>query len=140
VDPERGVLVFRNRHETDSRRWVVDELDLRSRSTHRLFESATFSLAPHVWPGGGVALNPEQRGLTLLGSKDRVSCPLGLGVDVLEASDAQGRFVAVLHTPAGELGTPLVLDRATGQSWRLAVPDGEQIAIAGFARTAEETP
>ena len=139
VDAERGVLVYRNRHETDAHRWVVDEVDLASGRARRLFAGASFALAPHAWPGGGVALNPEGRGLTLLESRDPVAAPRGAGIDHVRAVDEGGRWVALLHTVPDALGVPVVLDRTTGEAWGLDVPTGADVAIAGFV-APEVTP
>jgi hypothetical protein len=131
-----GRLVFRERDETDARAWVVDALDLASGERERLYQGDTFALAPHVWPDGGVALSPGEGGLVLLGSADPVERPLGAGVDVVRGFSHDGRFVLALHTVAGALPEPFVIDRATGDATRLPAPPGARIALAGFAEAA----
>lgn len=138
VDTERGVLVYRGRHETDTRRWVVDEVDLASGATRRLYEGASFALAPHVWPDGGVAVNPGRRGLHLLGSPDAVLAPLGPGVDVVRGVSQDRRFVVVQHTAARGLPVPFVVDRRQGRACVLAAPVDQRVAVAGFVELAEE--
>lgn len=140
VDPSRGVLVYRGRHDTLSQRWVLDELDLATGTTTRLAESDRFALAPHAWPDGAVAFNPAGRGLSLLGSSDPVSSPLGPGVDVVRATSRDGRYVAALHTVSGRFAVPFVVDRRTGQAAPLGVPARTRSAIAGFVEAAEVSP
>lgn len=130
VDGDR--LVYRERDDRDSRVWVVETIDLSSGRSQRLHEGPSFSVAPHAWPGGGIALSPEGRGLELLGSRDRLHAPLGAGVDVVRAVSSDGRFVALLHTREGALDVPFVVDRRSSSSFRLPVPAGTRVDIAGF--------
>jgi len=132
IDRAGHRLIFRGRHESDPKRWTVEALDLSNGSLVRLYQGGSFSLAPHAWPGGGVALNPRRAGLQLLGSSDRLSAPLGAGVDVVRAFSSSGRFVALLHTVQGALPVAFVIDRASGQARRLPTSAGQRIAIAGF--------
>jgi hypothetical protein len=134
VDAQR--IVFRGRHQSDSRTWVVDALDLTSGALTRLHQGPSFSLAPHVWPDGGVAINQGQSGLSLLGSRDSLRAPLGPGVDRVRAFSSDARFVAALHTRAGELAVPFVLDRRSGKGERLPAPARTRVAIAGFVEAA----
>ncbi|MBW2528012.1 MAG: hypothetical protein JRI23_27775 [Deltaproteobacteria bacterium] len=140
VDHQRGVLVFRSRHESDSRRWTIEELDLRTGAMRRVYEGPTFALAPHVWPGGGLAFSPRRSGWTLLGSGDPVARPLGRGVDVLRSVSPDRRYVAALHTVQGTLGVPFVVDRRSGRAARLAAPAGRRVAVAGFVTAPEGSP
>ncbi|MBI4702118.1 MAG: hypothetical protein HY744_13370 [Deltaproteobacteria bacterium] len=140
VDEQRGKLVYRGRHETDARRWVIEEIDLASGTRARLYEGASFSLAPHVWPAQGaqaaVAFNPDGRGLRLLRSSDAVASPLGPGTDVVRSSSADGRFVVGEHFAAGKLPVAFVVDRPLGKARPLPVPEGARIAVAGFVEPA----
>jgi len=141
VDEARGMLWFEDRHETDSRRWVVDRVDLVSGARTRIHESASMSLAPHAWPGGGVALNPDGRsGLALLGTTLDVRHPLGGGVDLALAESAGGAYVAFLHTLPSRLPVPFTVDTATGEASRIATPDGTRVTIAGFVPDAGGAP
>ncbi len=136
VDHAGGRLIFRNRHETDSRRWVVDALELTPSGSgaalKRLYSGTSFSLAPHAWPGGAVAINPGQRGLRLLSSSDPVSPPLGPGVDLVSARSQDPPFVAIEHSRAGKLSLPYLLDRYSGAIQPLPFGRLARVAIAGF--------
>ena len=123
-------LVYRGRHERESRTWVVDVLDLSQGTRRRVHESASFSLAPHAWPDGAVALSPDQNGLMLLGSSAPVRAPLGAGVDVVRA--LHERFVALLHTREGAFDVPFLLERSTGKSYPLPAPGRTRVDIVGF--------
>jgi hypothetical protein len=125
-------LVYRGRHERESRTWVVDVIDLARGTRRRIHESASFALAPHAWPDGAVALSPDQSGLALLGSMDRIRAPLGSGVDVVRA--LRGRFVALLHTRERAFEFPFLLDRTTGKSHPLPAPGRTRVDIVGFMR------
>jgi len=129
-----GHLIFRQRHRRDPRRWQALRIDADGGSPEVLYEGETFALAPHAWPGGGVLLNPRREGMSLLGSQDALPPhPMGPGVDLLRATSTDQRYVALLHTRAGVLPRPFVVDRQTGRVAALEVPDQERIAIAGFA-------
>jgi len=136
VDRANARLIYRGRHERQTRTWVVDAVSLDSGKRTRLFRGPTFALAPHAWPDG-VALNPQRRGLKLIGSSDRIRAPWGDGVDVVRSISPNQRFVAALHTVAGQLPFAFVLDRQGG-SVRMVTPAGSRIAIAGFV--AEGSP
>ncbi len=140
IDTVTARLVYRGRHPSDARRWVVEALDLTAGSQTRLYEGVSFSLAPHVWPGGGIAINPRRGGLRLIGSGDPVASPLGPGVDVVRGLSKTERYVAVLHTVQGSLPVPFVIDRTSGATQRLATPTGTRIAIAGFVSSTGGTP
>lgn len=140
VDAARGVLVFRGRHESDRRRWLVERVEIASGERQRLYEGRSYALSPHLWPGGAVAFNPDGRGLALLGSSESVTHPLGPGVDVLRDVSRDERFVALLHTVAGRLPQPFVIDRAGGKAHRIEVPAPGRVAIAGFVEAAEVSP
>ena len=134
VDEGARALVFQGRHETDSRTWVVDRVDLASGKRSRLYEGSSMSLAPHVWPGGAVAYNPDGRsGLALLGvGALKVRGPLGDGVDVVLAASHDRRWLAALHTVQGALPAPFAINTETGAALALHGPPGARIAIAGF--------
>jgi hypothetical protein len=142
VDQQAGRLVYRGRHEHDTRRWVVDSVDLRSGHRRRIYEGRSFSLAPHAWPGGGVAINPARAGLELIGASDAVHRPFGPGVDMLRDVSSSGRFVALLHSfppnkHRGRQAHPFVIDRKSDRSAAIEVVPGARHAIAGFV---EGTP
>jgi len=131
---DEGALIFQSRHETDSRTWVVDRVDLTSGKKSRLFEGSSLNLAPHAWPGGAVAYNPDGRsGLALLGAGAlKVRGPLGEGVDVVLAASHDRRWLAALHTVQGALPAPFAINTETGAALALHGPPGARIAIAGF--------
>lgn len=130
-----GRLIFRQRHPDDTQRWQALRVDAHREgaSPELLYEDDTFALAPHAWPGGGLLINPRREGMALHGAHDPVSAhPMGPGVDLLRATSANRRFVALLHTRTDALPQPFIIDRTTG---RVSIPDappGERIAIAGF--------
>jgi hypothetical protein len=134
VDEGERALIFQGRHETDSRTWVVDRVDLTSGKKTRLFEGSSLNLAPHAWPGGAVAYNPDGRsGLALLGAGAlEVRSPLGEGVDVVLAASQDRRWLAALHTAQGALPAPFAINTETGAALALHGPPGARIAIAGF--------
>ena len=134
VDAERGAVVFEERDERDSRTWVVDRIDLASGARTRLAAASSMSLAPSVWPGGGVAYSPDGRsGLTLIDRKMKViHAPTGDGVDQVQAISADGAWVAALHTRPGELPVAFAIESATGRTLALPSAAGANVAIAGF--------
>ena len=138
VDPARGAIVFLERDPHDSRAWTIDRIDLASGARTRLHQSASMSLAPFAWPGGGVAWSVEGRGgLALLGKGRPLSpAPLGAGVDLVRALSTDGAWAALLHTVAGELPQPFAVDTRTGQARALPAPGGARIEIAGFLGAA----
>ena len=140
VDPVTPRLVYRGRHQSDARRWVVDALDLSTGSQTRLYDGVSFSLAPHVWPGGSLAINPRRGGLRLIGSSDPIASPLGPGVDVIRSLSNTERYVVFLHTVQGSLPVPSVIDRKSGATRRLAAPPGTRVAIAGLVSSTGGTP
>ncbi len=140
VDSVSETLVYRGRHEDDPRRWVVDALELATGAETRLFEGDSFSLAPHVWPGGGVAINPGRRGLRLLGSGDSLVSPMGPGVDLVRGVSQDHRYVALLHTVQGRLPLPFVVDRQTSRLAPVPTPPAARVAVAGFVAAKGGTP
>jgi hypothetical protein len=142
VDAASGALVFRGRHETNTKVWTVERVDLASGKTARLFESPSMTLAPHVLPAGAgaVAYNPySQSGLAILGSSADVSvqAPLGAGIDVLVATSPDGAWVAAQHTRPGELSVPFALNTKTGRAASLPSLAGARAVVAGFVSGEE---
>ncbi|MEP7120209.1 MAG: hypothetical protein ABJE95_04825 [Byssovorax sp.] len=134
VDPARGAVVLQERDERDARTWVVDRLDLATGARTRLATSSSMSLAPSVWPGGGVAYAPDSRGgLTLIGREMKpIHAPTGDGVDQVQALSRDGAWVAALHTRPGELPIAFAIEAATGRTLALPTSTGARVAIAGF--------
>lgn len=141
VDEGARALVFQGRHEANPRAWVVERVDLKSGERARLAESPSMNLAPHVWPGGGIAYNPDGRsGLALLGANagdSEIRGPMGEGVDAVLAGSQDGRWLAALHTVQGALPVPFAIDTETGAIAALHGPPGARIAVAGFLDNAE---
>jgi len=134
IDEAAGAVVFQERDEQDRSVWTVDRVDLATGARTRLHRSASMSLAPFAWPGGGVALSTNGRaGLALLGGAGRLQpAPLGEGVDFVRAASAGGAWVAALHPVAGRLPVPFAVDTRTGAAAALAAPPGARVEIAGF--------
>jgi hypothetical protein len=134
VDPARGAVVFQERDERDSRTWVIDRMDLATGARTRLAASSSMSLAPSVWPGGGVAYAPDSRGgLTLIGREMKpIHAPAGDGVDQVQALSRDGAWVAALHTRPGELPVAFAIEAASGRTLALPNAAGARVAIAGF--------
>ncbi len=132
LDARGDKLVFQGRHETDSRTWVVDEVEIATGRARRLFSSPSMTLAPAVLPNGGVLYNPPGHGLSTLAAEARVAGPLGPGVDVVAAATADSRWIAALHTQPSTLAVPFVVDTQTGAAAVLPAPRGSRVAIAGF--------
>jgi hypothetical protein len=135
VDEGSRALVFQGRHETDSRTWVIDRVDLTSGKKTRLYEGGSLTLAPHAWPGGAVVFNPDGSGLKLLGAGEGAPAlqgPLGEGVDVVLAASQDKRWLAALHTVPGALPAAFAVSTETGAALALHGPPGARIAVAGF--------
>jgi hypothetical protein len=134
VDAARGAVVFEERDERDSGTWVVDRIDLASGARTRLASARRLSLAPSVWPGGGVAYAPDSTsGLTLIGRTMKpILAPTRDGVDQVQALAPDGAWVAALHTRPGELPIAFAIEAATGRTLALPAAPGERVAIAGF--------
>lgn len=129
VDRER--LVYRQRHAGDARRWLVRTVPLAGGEASTLFEGDRFALAPHAWPGGGVALNAGGDGLSLLDATDSLRAPLGAGVDEVRAVDARGRWVALVHREPGGTSTPFLVDRTRDVVVPLPAP-GRRFELLGL--------
>ncbi len=139
VDAERGVLLFRGRHPTDSRTWTIEEIDIATGRLRLRHQGPSFAMAPHAWPGGAIAFNPRQGGLRLLDGGEPLRGPLGPGADLVRDLSADGRFVAALHTEPGRFATAFVVDRRQGAVAVLPAPARERIAVAGFLPAASST-
>lgn len=132
IDEKNGLLVFQNRHESDSHAWVVERVELGTGKTNRLFSGPSMTLAPFALPQGGVVFNPRGQGLSPLDTSLSVIAPLGAGVDVIAASTADGRWLAALHTRPSTFAVPFIVDTKTG-AWRvLPAPPNTRVAVAGF--------
>jgi hypothetical protein len=132
IDAARGAIVFQQRDEHDSRTWTVERVDLASGARERLFAGPSTSLAPHVFPGGGIALSSNGRdGLALLGAARALS-PLGAGVDVIQAVSPDGTWVAGAHTVAGRLPVAFAIDARAGAGSALPAPPDARVTVAGF--------
>jgi hypothetical protein len=125
-----GALVFENRDEAASDRWVIDRVALDSGGRRRLVTSANQALAPHVWPGGDVAYNGEgERGLVAPG----LTSPLGVGHDLVKALSPDGKWAAVLHyPPAAVLPELAVLDVAAGRVARVPRSEATHVEVVGL--------
>lgn len=135
VDAAGKRLVFQNRQTTDARTWEVVEVELATGRSRPLHAGPSMTMAPAVLPEGGVVFNPAGAGLRPLDAALRVDGPLGAGVDVIAASSPQIPYLAALHTVAGALPVPFLLDTRTGAAALLPAPKGARLAIAGFAVT-----
>lgn len=134
VDAEGRALVFTERDERSSQVWVVDRIDLQTTARTRLVRGSRMALAPHAWPGGALAFNPDgEKGLTLLLPTGRFQTlrPLGDGVDLVRGFSPDARFAALAHTRPGELPVPFVLSLPTGQSLPVSFPEEMRVDIAG---------
>jgi hypothetical protein len=132
IDAAGARLVFQNRHEADSRTWVIDEVTLANGKTRRLYQSASMTMAPALLPGGGVLFNPDGAGLHALDTEAPLRGPLGPGVDVHAGLSADGAHLLALHTVAGALPVPFVIETKSGAASVLPAPSGARIAIAGI--------
>lgn len=137
IDAAAGALVFQERDEADPGVWVIDRLDLATGKRLRLATSANNGLAPHTWPGGGVAYTPDRSaGLTVLGAQAVKRGPLGPGVDAVQAIAADGAWVVALHTSPGAFAVPFALRPSDGAVPSIPAPPGARIAVAGFVTTS----
>jgi hypothetical protein len=130
VDAGSDAIVFAERDEARSDRWVVDRVDLVSGARTRLHTSPSQHLAPHVWPGGAIAIAGDDGGLHLLGAAGRA--PAGAGVDVVRAISPDGGLAAAWHYPPGSAQPEvLILDAAARVRAHVAQP-ATRLEIAGF--------
>ncbi len=135
VDEKSGALVYENR-DPASGSWVAERLDIASGNVTRIAASPDMALAPHVWPGAGIVLNPTgARGLTrVAGTGASFAGPLGAGVDHVRSFSADTRWALVSHELPGRLPQPFALDVATGRTQTIAVGFGKRADIAGFVQ------
>ncbi|HTN82761.1 MAG TPA: hypothetical protein VL242_03725 [Sorangium sp.] len=139
IDAATAALVFQNRHEVDPGTWVIDQLDLRSGKRARLETSANNGLAPHAWPGGGLAYTPDRAaGLLVVGARAAIRGPLGAGVDAIQAVSPDASWVAALHTNPSAFAVPFAIHAASGEVAAIPAPPGARIAVAGFTTAKEE--
>ncbi|KYF68391.1 hypothetical protein BE11_30965 [Sorangium cellulosum] len=140
IDAAAGALVYQGRHEVDPGTWVIDRLDLKTGKRTRIETSASNGLAPHAWPGGGLAYTPDRRtGLLLVGARAALRGPLGAGVDAVQAVSPDAAWVAALHTNPSALPVPFAIHAESGEVAAIPAPSGARIAVAGFT-TAKEEP
>ncbi|WP_437592718.1 hypothetical protein [Sorangium sp. So ce1000] len=140
IDAAAGALVFQERHETDPGTWVIDRIDLTRGKRTRLEASSSHGLAPHVWPGGGLAYTPERAtGLSVIGARATVRSPLGPGIDAIQAVSEDAAWVAALHTNPSTFAFPFAIRVESGEVAAIPAPSGARIAVAGFL-TAKEEP
>lgn len=135
IDEAAGALVFQERHEADPRTWVIDRLDLATGARTRLLESPHIALAPHAWPGGGLAYTQDRRlGLTVEGApvSTRVRGPMGAGAAAVQAVSPDGAWVGVLHQADRGLPVPYALRSSTGELAAIPAPPGARVFVAGF--------
>ena len=132
IDANNNSLVFQNRHESDSRTWVVDRVDLFTGKSSRLFSGSSMTLSPFALPQGGVIFNPRGQGLSPLDANVPVIAPLGPGVDVIAASSADGRYLAALHTRPSTFAVPFIVDTKSGATRALTAPANTRVVVAGF--------
>ncbi len=132
IDAQGKYLVFQNRHESDSRTWVIERVEIATGKTNRLVSSPSMTLAPFLMPNGGVLYNPPDRGLSPLDSSAPIAAPLGSGVDVVAAVSADGRYLAALHTLPSTFAVPFVVDMSTGAARVLPAPANTRVVLAGF--------
>ncbi|WP_437625918.1 hypothetical protein [Sorangium sp. So ce1151] len=139
IDAATAALVFQNRHEVDPGTWVIDQLDLRSGKRARIEASASSGLAPHAWPGGGLAYTPDRAaGLLVVGARAAVRGPLGAGVDAIQAVSPDASWLAALHTNPSAFAVPFAIHAASGEVAAIPAPAGARIAVAGFTTAKEE--
>lgn len=132
IDSQNQALVFQNRHENDSGTWTIERIDLRTGKVQRLHSSPSMTLAPFVLPRGGVLYNPPGHGLSSLDAPISIAGPLGAGVDVVNATTLDGRFVAALHTQPSSFAVPFVVDTQSGAARVLSAPANTRVTLAGF--------
>jgi hypothetical protein len=139
VEPTAGTLVYRGRHETDPRTWVVDAVELNTGIVTRLHQSARFSIAPQAWPGGGVLVSdpgPRLVGRPADAAAERLPFPHGAGVDIVTAKSGGERFVAMTRNRPRERDLVYVVDRQTQRHAIYAPLPGVRLTVAGFSETA----
>ncbi|WP_434046981.1 MULTISPECIES: hypothetical protein [Sorangium] len=139
IDAAANALVYQGRHEVDPGAWVIDRLDLNTGKRTRLETSASNGLAPHAWPGGGLAYTPDRRtGLLLVGARAALRGPLGAGVDAVQAVSPDAAWVAALHTSPSAFPVPFAIHAESGEVAAIPAPSGARIAVAGFTAAKEE--
>jgi hypothetical protein len=137
IDRTHGALVFADL-AGDGRRYEVLSLDLASLARKSIYASPNEHLMPFALPSGDVAISSDgDRGLAVLQvGQHRLVSPLGDGSDAATHASADGRWVAVRHTPRTQTNDdpPLVVawDTATNMTLRLDVPRAHFIEPFGF--------
>jgi hypothetical protein len=132
LDAAADALVYTERDE-DAGTWVIERASLATGARTRLTTGPSMSLAPHVWPTGGVALSPRGLdGLALLASDGTITqrAPLGPGVDLVKATSP--RLAVALHQRPHATAVPFLIDTTTLGARPLAAPRNARLAIAGF--------
>jgi hypothetical protein len=127
-------------HEGPGGQYTIERLDLATGARTRLLVAPSAHLAPHVWPGGGVAYSRPSGdgdlGLDVLGGAVRVRAPVGRGVDVVRALSRDGRLAAMWHyAPVSDGIAPevVVVDTTTGAvRARLTPPVDVRYEIVGL--------
>jgi len=129
-------------HEGPGGRYTLERLDLSTGARERLLVADSAHLAPHVWPGGGVAFSRPSAadgefGLDIIGAAapSSVRAPLGRGVDVVRALSADGKWAALWHyAPRSEAMAPdvRVLETSGAARAQLTPPVDTRYEIVGL--------
>jgi hypothetical protein len=133
IDEAAGAVVFQERDPVDPRAFTVERVDLATGARRRLYTGTSMNLAPFAWPGGGVAVSHEAQGIALLGGARPLAAGLlGPGVDSIQATSADGAWVAGVHTVTGRLPIPFAIDTRAGAALPVTVPAEARVYVAGF--------
>jgi hypothetical protein len=130
VAASKRQLIFRGRNPAPGPHWQIESLHIDSGQRQRLHLSNEQATAPFAWHDR-VVYNPQRKGLSPLRAPASWASPLGPGVDAVEATSSDHGFAAARHTVAGELASAFVINQQ-GRHWKIPVPQGQRIAIAGF--------
>ena len=121
---EGDTLVFAQRE-------AIVRVDLATGVRAAIATTTSGHPAPHVWPGGRVAWNPDgDAGLAIVGGERVVARQ---GVDVVSAIARDGRHAALLHyAPEGGIPTPWLVRVSDGMSIPLPIAPGVRLEIGGI--------
>jgi hypothetical protein len=134
-DRTHGALVFVDL-AMDGRTYEILSLDLASGARKSLYSTTNEHAMPFALPAGDVAFSSDgDRGLAVLKvGQQRLVAPLGDGSDAATHASADGRWIAVRHTPRVGSDPPLVVawDHASGKTIKLDVPTSHFVEPIAF--------
>jgi hypothetical protein len=139
-DPTHGALVFADLVKPYDPTWNVLSLDLASLAIRPLYTTKNEHPMPFALPSGEIAISSDDdHGLALVVSdkgQRNLLAPLGDGSDGATHASADGRWVAVRHTPVAQTNDDppkvVAFDPVTSTLVPLALSARDEITPIGF--------